>query len=481
MLTAAILIGAALAIALPFILLKNKISENKIVFLCKALAVALFALGFLRGFLNDNFIWVINGGTYGEVYYESSDIGQSILRWFLFIGYMVFPCAVFFSLRTFKNVAVYFCTPVALIAAFFYDDFMGYFLTNSGRGIWASPFIRHAHLSLELVLAIVLGLLLRFRLKHKFNVKSLAEWKYFACLLPVIVLCTFPVYLPQSLFGFTKLLMKPFSIQHILWLVLIFAIIIVMYFLLRFKPFEVRYAVCVYMALYLFVHYNWIYLMDLKLSRLPFQLCNLGSYLILIGLLIRKQGFSNFILLANVPGALIALFVPDVEEGMLSFWNIHYYIEHMLVFIVPLLMVTLRIMERPDKKAVKHFFIGFSIYFAFCSIVGSLFNGYLYKPLDFFFNEVNYFYLFDDTVLSVLWFLNFTRKLPLQINGYTLYPLYMACVYILFSVFCMGFFYVYKYLCKIGDDHFHLRQIRIDLYREKHPQSKRVFRENYQD
>ena len=66
-------------------------------------------------------------------------------------------------------------------------------------------------------------------------------------------------------------------------------------------------------------------------------------------------------------------------------------------------------------------------------------------------------------------------------NGYVIYPLYMAFVYLLFSVFCMGFYYLYNQLCKIGDDHFHLRKIRIDLYREKHPDKNKFFHERYMD
>lgn len=476
----AIIIGVSLAVAIPLCAIK-KIPTGFIKLFCKILAVALFALGTFRVFLNDNFIWMINGGNYGEAYYQTQDVRQSVLRWLTYLSFMVYPCAAFLKIRTLKNFAVYFCTPVTVVASFFYGDFLAYFLTPSGRAIWAAPYVRHIEFSLELILPIVMGILLRFRLGDKFDYKKPSEWKYFCILLPITLLCTFPVYLPQSLFGFSALYMKPFSLQHFIWLSLLLGIFIVLYFLLRFRPYEQRYALCIFLALYLVMHYNSIYLMDFKLSRFPFQLCNLGSYLALIALIIRKQGFSNFVLLANVPGTIIALCVPDVKEGMLSFWNIHYYIEHMLVFLVPLLTVTLRIVQRPNKQAIKHYFIGFSIYFAFCAVIGTLFNAYLYKPGTFFYDEVNYFYLFDEKVLSILLFLQFTYKFALPVNGYVIYPLYMAFVYLLFSVFCMGFYYLYIQLCKIGDDHFHLRKIRIDLYREKHPDKNKFFHERYMD
>lgn len=476
----AIILSVSLAVAIPLCTIK-KIPSSTIALLCKIFAVSLFAAGTFRMFLNDSFVWIINGGNYGQDYYQSKDVWQSILRWLTFLSFMAYPCAAFLKLRTVKNFAVYFCTPVSILASFYYNDFLAYFLTPSGRAFWAAPYVRHIEFSLELILPIVMGALLRFRMGHKFDYKNASEWKYFLILLPITLICVFPVYFPQSLFGFSSLRMSPLSMQHFLWLSLLVAILVLLYGFLRFRPYEQRFGVCIFLSLYLVMHYNSIYLMDMKLSRLPFQLCNLGSYLVLIALLLRKQPFSNFVLLANVPGTIIALFVPDVKEGMLSFWNIHYYIEHMLVFILPLLMVSLRLMARPNKQAIKHYFIGFSIYFLFCAVTGSYFNGYLFKPNDFFYNEVNYFYIFDDKVIGVLFFLRFTYAWPVSINGYIIYPLYMLCIYLLFSLFCVGFYHAFHWFCKIGDDHCNLRRIRIALYREKHPNSKKIFKEEYVD
>lgn len=476
----AIILGISLALAIPLCIIK-KIPDTKVVLLYKIFAIALFALGTFRMFLNDAFVWVINGGTYGLEYYETQDVMQSILRWFTFLSFMVYPCAIFLKLRTLKNFAVYFCTPITIFASFYYNDFLTYFLTPSGRAFWVAPWVRRIEFSLELILPIVMGVLLRFRLGHKFDYKNATEWKYFAILLPITLISVFPVYLPQSIFGFSTMYMKALSTQHIVWLALILGLVIGLYLALRFRPYEQRYGVCMFLALYLVMHYNSIYLMDMKLSRLPFQLCNLGSYLVLIALIIRKQAFSNIVLLANVPGTIIALFAPDVKEGMFSFWNIHFYIEHMLVFIIPLLMVSLRLMARPDKKAIKHYFIGFTIYFLFCAIVGSCFNGYLYRPNEFFYDKVNYFYMFDDTVMGILFFLRFAYEWPVYINGYIIYPLYMVCIYVLFFGVCVAFYGVYHWLCKTGDDHCNLRRIRIALYREKYPNSKKTFKEEYLD
>ena len=481
MLAPIIVLLLSAGVFVPLYIFRDKITSDKMNLIAKIMAIVLFSLGIFRLFLNDNFIWVINGGTYDNMYYKTTDVMQSILRWGMTFAYIVYPCAVYFSARTLKNFAVYICLPIAVLSAIFYNDFMSYFLEDSGRAFFAPEWIRHIEFASELILMIVLPLLIRYCLGHKFNVKSKSEWLHFWGLLPCALLIVIPVTLPQSLFGYTRKYMNPLTVENFAWIAVILLLIAIFYLAFRFKNRETRYMICVFLALYLFYHYNSIYLMDMKLSRLPFQLCNLGSYLVLIALLIKKQSFFNFIFLANVPGALIAFCVPDTSEAMLSYWNIHFYIEHTWVFVIPILCVVLRIFERPAKKSIKHFFIGFSIYFVFCALAGIIINSFISVHDHEVLNTVNYFYLFDDTVLDALMFLGFTRSVPITLSGYTFYPLYMLIIYGLFSVFCIFVNFVFKQLYKVGDERFLDRQIRIDLWKERGYYKKRIPNKFYDD
>ena len=462
----------ALILSLLFVF-KNKISKNYIDIGLKVAVIVLFVLGNIRSFLNDNFIWVINGGTYGEIYYEKIDIIQSLLRWGHCLTYVVLPCAVFFKVRTYKNFAVYFCFFVAVFELIFFNQTMEYFLTDSTRAIYAPAWFRYVEYLLELFICLIVPLVIRFVQGHKFDLKNKKEYINFFGLLPLALIIVMPVYLLQSIFGFTDRKMKPLSMENFVWIIIIFVFAAVIYFLFRFKDREKRYSVLVFLSLYLFIHYNSIYLMDLNASRLPFQLCNLGAYLVLIALLIKKQSFFNFVLLANVPGATIAFVAVDVSQGLLSFWNIHFYIEHMWVFIIPILAVALKIFDRPKKNAFKHFLIGYTIYFLVCAISGVILNSFFYEENHLFFNKVNYFYMFDNKVASFLPFLAFTRNYAIVLSDYAFYPLYMLLVYALFLMYCLIFNYFYVMFIRIGDDHFRLRQIRINMkikngYYEKH-------------
>lgn len=478
-----IILALVLGAFIPLYVLKDKLNKEKLILTTKILAIVLFSLGVFRNFLNDNFVWVINGGRYGGIYYKTKDVLQSLLRWGMMLSFIVYPCAIYFKHRVLKNFAIYFCLPVTVLCTIFYGDFMNYFVTDSGRAIYVKEWFRHIEFTLELAIMMFIPLVFRFLLGHKFNVKDKQEWINFFGLLPLALLVVIPVTLPQSIFGFSTMFMKPMSIQNIGWVLVIIGLFAGLYFGYRFKDRETRFMICVFLALYLFMHYNSIYLMDLNMSRMPFQLCNLGSYLILIALLIKKQGFFNFILMANVAGALIAVFVPDISEGMLSYWNIHFYIEHTWVLVLPLLIVSLRIFDRPAKGSIKHFLIGFSCYFVFCAVAGILINCLLYQENHQFFNDVNYFYLFDDTVVKILFFFVFTRYVPVTWSGYTFYPFYMLLVYVLYIIYCFAIYFVYREACKLGDDHFKMRGIRIDLFKDRgyYKKRKRLPKKDYLD
>ena len=447
-------------ITLPLIMYKSKLKKY-LPLVIKIMAIAIFSLGVFRHFLNDSFLRVINGGEFEGVYYQTHDVIQSLLRWGITLSFVVYPCAAFFNIKTFKNIAIYFCLPISIISLFFYNNFINYFIEPVGHGFYMAKWFRHLEFSLELILLIVIPLLLRFALDYKFDVKNKSEWKYFAIFLPLTLLVCIPVTMPQSLFGYTKFVMRLLSLPHIIWIISIISLFIGIYFAFRNTNKEVRYSVCIFLSLFLFYHYNSMYLMGLQMRRLPLQLCNLGSYFVLISLLIKKKPFFDFVFLANVPGALIAFLAPspDVNQGVFSYWGKHFYIEHTWVFVIPLLAVAFKLFERPDKKSIKHFFIGFSIYFAVCAILGVIANCFLMKPGSSFFNSVNYFYLFDNTVVDILPFLKFTKNVAVTWSDYTFYPLYMVVVYILFGAFSMAIMGICKLIYKICDKYFKSRTI----------------------
>lgn len=448
----------------------------------KILAIVYLVWVFFRYMLADSFIWVINKGIYDGVYYEKTDILQSILRWGHHTSYVVLTMACFFKSRLFKNVALLFCLPFAILTTCYFGNFMDYFMAvgmKVGRGLFAPEWFRSIYFMVELILAIVIPLLFVVVERHypKFNDKT--ELKNFLISLPFMVIILVPVYLPQSLIGYTQYTTTALTIGNLIWLGITAIEIIVLYFIFRFKDYRSRYMLCMFLALGLFMHYNSLYLMGFTISRLPIQLCNLGAYFFVVALLIKNQKFFNFTFIANVVGTLIAMIAPDTEGGFAGFWNIHFLLEHMQVLVIPMLCMLLRIFKRIDKKAIKHLIIGFSIYFAFCFVSGTLLNGF---AEDGGYGRVNFFYIFDlEKAFGYFPFISFTEKIHFRLfNRFDFWPVFQMFIYFGFLALCMLFYFVMIKFYDLLDDHFELRKARIDMFEKitgKKSKAKREYDE----
>ena len=158
------------------------------------------------------------------------------------------------------------------------------------------------------------------------------------------------------------------------------------------KDYQTRYELCVFLCIQLFMHYNSTYIMGFTFKKLPFQLCNLAAYFFLIAIVFKRKRLFNFAYIANLVGAAIAVAAPDVEDGIFSFWYVHFVMEHMQVFAIPVIIGLLNL-PRFKKKDLKDVFWLFYLLF-FRLISGTLLNGLALKTGDTGF-KVNYFYLFD--------------------------------------------------------------------------------------
>ena len=431
----------------------------------KTLAVIYFAWAFFRFMLADSFIWVINKGIYSGTYYESTDVLQSVLRWGQYISYVVLPMACFFNSRLFKNLAIYFCLPFTILNTIFFADFMQYFMgvgMEAGRGIQLSEALRATYFSVELILGIIIPLLFVVVEKYHFNVKSKTEWRNFFVALPFVILALIPVYIPQSFIGYTNITTTALTIGNLIWWAITITEIIVLYLVFRFRPYRERYMICMFLALALFMHYNSLYLMGFTVARLPIQLCNLGAYFFVVALILKNRGFFNFVFLANVVGTLIAMIMPDTEGGFAGFWNVHFLIEHMQVLVIPILCMLLRIFPRVDKSALKHLVIGFSCYFVFCWISGTILNAY---ALEGGYGKVNFFYIFDlEKAFDYFPFISFTQNIHWVLFGkFEIWPVFQLMVYGGFLLLCLLFYFLVLKIYDVLDDHFELRKARIDM------------------
>ena len=456
------LLVSALMIAGMLLLIK-KLPHRRDMIL-KAAVLLFCAVGFFRFMLSDSFVFVINGGYYDEIFYEATDPWQTVLRWGYYLSYSVLPMAVFFDSRLFRNIALYFSLPFAVLSAIFFNDFMPYFLAPEGKGLHLIPTVRYAYFIFELALAIAIPLLIMLVYRHVINVKDRGECIRFAITLPLIILLMMPVYAPQSLFGYSKMIAKQGSDYHTFWIVLLLLATVALYYLFRFKAYRERYMLCVFLTVVLFFHYDSLYLMGFSIPRLPIQLCNIAAYLYLIAIPFKCKRLFQFCFIANITGTLLAILLPDFTPGAFGFWNMHFVLEHSLVLMIPALAMGLRIFPRITRRSLKYSLIGFTIYFVFCLTSGMILNGYA----DITGFEVNYFFLFDlEKAFGYFPFFTFTEQIHWQFGRFEVYPLFVLMIYVAFQLLCICFYHAVRFFYKMEDDHLALRGAAIDLYEKR--------------
>ena len=138
--------------------------------------------------------------------------------------------------------------------------------------------------------------------------------------------------------------------------------------------------------------------------------------------------------------------------------NVHYILEHTNVILIPILCATLGIFAPLKTRDIKHFVIGFTMYFTFILIVGGIFTGLKESIADqniASYWNCNYLYMFNKTeTVGIVGFVGplFDAKIKL-FNFFTL-SLVQPVIYLAFTAICTGAFFLIKLLLrnnKAGD------------------------------
>ena len=398
----------------------------------------------------------------------SSDIdkGYAIIRWFSLVNFVVLPLAVFFKNRTIKNIAIYFCIPVSIASIFFYENYMVDFTSTVGRGLNSisvlsqsfknfliNPIFRSIWFGLILMLQLLIPIVLAIKEKHIFDFKNSKEYAYFFLILPFVILSIVPIYVPQHLFGYSNMIFEAYSLVHIFWFLSIIAEIAILYFLFRKKDNQTKMLLLFVLALSLVMQYNQMFsAISINAKRFPFQLCNIGSYLVLISLLTKNKKLFNFTVIINVVGVIFALAMPDLDgRGLFYLYNMHFIFEHGNVLIVPVLALMFGIFPRLDKHSLIDCLIGFTIYFASAWILGTTFNA-IAKATGNNFYEANYLFMFlPDVAIELLPFTKALFDINFSVGYATIYPVLQILIYIVFVSVCTLLFFAIQLVYKIKD------------------------------
>lgn len=438
--------------------------REKIVKLTKILVLIFMSLTFVNILLPDSFVIGIHRLNPEGI---RLSVFQMIIRWFNFSSFVILPVAVYFDKKIFKKVAIYFCLPVALIYFGLVGEILPCYMDSKGTGIvdirylpeFISEFMRNGifrgliFVLMCLSQLLVIGLLIyKDWTVIKFKKSEIIP---FILLLFGSIITILPIYALEGIFNtYSNFIFKPYGVIHFSWIILVIGEGVVFTMLFKNKSYEDRYILVLVLALSLFLQFNQLFssLGELTCKRMPFQLCNIAAYIILISILSKSRNLFLFNILVNVVGGLNALVVMDAEtsNGILSKGNIHYIVEHHNVILTPILCLTLGIFTPIKKEDYKMFFIYFTGYFLIIFVLGTIFNSiYNANPEQNDYFYCNYLFMFDqETAARLVGFAGNLFNIKIQIGTIKIYPLIQSIIYVVYLLLGTGMFFLLKQLVK---------------------------------
>ncbi|MDD7316840.1 MAG: YwaF family protein [Bacillales bacterium] len=435
-----------------FCLLKKKTNINfKIIFY--VLEGILFTSMFVKCFMHDSFIYVINDGELYGVYSNNTDIKESFIRWVMMFSQIIFLNLAINNNKFNKILSAYICLPLVFISSLFFDNSLSYFLNYEHVLAFRFPnVLTIIILYLEMLSSLLIPITLLFYNKDELKIEQKHDYAVLVKLGIFSLLTCIPFLFYPSLFGQSEIQIKFMNTTHIMWIVSIALIYCLFYFCFQNEDISIRESILTVLILYLFFHFNSCFKVGLTLWRLPFQLCNLASYLFVIIMVCKKQSLFNFLFVANPVGALIAIITLSETGPIFKYWIIHYLIEHLWVFIIPLLFISFKIFKIPNiKQLTKSYFIWFSIYYFSMLFLNVFINGVLVPNFgSTIINSVNYFYLLDCPVKDVLPFYKDLMIGHIKIFNVDLYIVYLLFIYVVFTALCYLLYFIQVLFFKLA-------------------------------
>lgn len=370
-----------------------------------------------------------------------------ILNWAFYSVVLLVILYPFFKNSQFASIIKYYGTIVTLLCAgFIYYLSTGIVGVNAYSGFQIRTLLMGVEIGITLAYCFVV-----FMENDKFKIKKSDLWGgvYIAGML----LATMPPYMLEALFGNFRIWfdLKELAPAHRVILYLSILIPIALYLLLKNKNKEMVRGILLYISLGTLLSFSVSYKFEnfLHVTSWPFHLCNTAMYIIPLCLIFKWEKLFYFTYFINVLGAFLAMAMPNYAEGLNLFSTriVNFYINHYIAFFMPLLMVALRVYERPKLKQFKYSMIGFGIYFVLVLILNAWFSNY---------GTVDYFFLNSDFIAEKLgtWAEDLRNIVwSFKINGlsFTFYPLYQFLFFLVYVALGAAMWFVYEQAYAFAD------------------------------
>lgn len=309
---------------------------------------------------------------------------------------------------------------------------------------------------LETILGLMLSIYNAIFNKEKYNVKEV--FKYLLLFI-IMLIPALPSYFFQFVFGYGKdtIIVKDISFAHRLYIYIAILLPFTLYFTLRNKKLDERKFALIYISLTTMVGFmvNYNYTTFFKPWAWPFHLCNTAMFIVPICLVFNRKKLFYFTYFINVLGAMLAMLMPnyDASTNIFSMRMFNFWFNHWIAFFMPLLVVALKIFNRPTLKEFKYSMIGFLIYYIIALVLNVVFTAYGHN--------VDYFFINSNFVADKLgkWaedLFNITFSFAINKMTFTFHPLYQIAFFFTYVLLGLAMWFVYNEFFRIADSHYEL-------------------------
>ncbi len=368
----------------------------------------------------------------------------------------------FFKVDFFKTLIKYFCLPTYILSAVLMPNTVA-LLMGPETSVFSFTAIMH-------YIEVAFGLFLSglaWAKDFKFD-KPQGKWWNLVIGLFFMIICSFPSYGLQVLFGKGPdiFLVDDFTETHRIFLYAAILMPAAIYFALRDKDKDVIRFVMTFMSVSLLITYCTRFKFDsfLKPWEWPLHLCNTAMFIVPICLIFNMKKLFYFTYFINVMGAFLAMVMPNYENANIFDWKlVNFWINHYPAFFMPILLVALKVFERPKIKQFYYSMAGFFVYF-----LVALFANVLFTAMG---HDVDYFFLNSDFIPDKFgkWAEDiFNVTATLNLGGYALefHPIYQVLFFFVYVGIALGIWFVYSEFYILADGHFDMlsrkRKIKID-------------------
>lgn len=412
-------------------------------------------------------IFALSGGAEGTV--------ATFFAWFS-VWLCATSCCVLIFRPFFKGVdslriiTKYFCLPAYVLAFALISSDIKFLMGAEFAEKITFPAVMFA---VEIGFAIALCLCEWMKDPHFDKPKKRATLRTVAFLAAMLI-CALPSYSLQVLFGKGSVffIVDDLRPEHRAFLYAAFVIPVCIYFLLRNEDYDVRRFAMTYMAVTLMITFCTRYKYDTFLQpwNWPLHLCNTAMFIVPLCLVFNMKRLFYFSYFINVMGAFLAMAMPNYTMGVdgvtCTDWSfVNFWVNHYPAFFMPILLVALRIFDRPKIKQFYFSMLAFFGYYVLVLILNPLFTAMGHN--------VDYFFINSDFIADKLgvWAENlFKISATVNIGGYNLefHPIYQLLYFVVYIAIAFGIWFVYEQFFALADAHYDMlcrkKKIKLDKF-----------------